>query len=181
MNVLTIYGSLSERSINKGLANAMLESLPEDMTMELSGVHDIPLFNEDIELTQYPDKAALLKERIKNADGVLFVTPEYNRGMPGALKNAIDWVSRPDGERTFSGKPVGVLGASSGARGAQAAQYDLKRAMTYFGAHIMGQPEFYVDNSDKKIDENGVLQHEKTKEYLKRYLLAFKTHIEIFK
>jgi chromate reductase len=180
MNVLVIQGSLREKSINKGLANAMLGMLPEGMTMELAGVSDIPLFNEDLELTEYPERAKKLKEKIKSADGVLFVTPEYNRGMPGALKNAIDWVSRPDGERTFSNKPVGVLGASSGARGAQAAQYDLKRAMMYFGAHIMGQPEFYVDNSDGKIDENGVLLHEKTKEYLRRYLAAFKAHVEIF-
>jgi chromate reductase len=142
-------------------------------------VPDFPLYSQERENT-YPADIQSFKEKIIAADGVIIVTPEYNRGMPAALKNAFDWVSRPDGTQPWRAKAVGVMGASSGSRGAVVAQYDVKRMMLYFGAHMMGQPEFYVDNSDKKI-ENCVLKDEKTKEYLRKYLAAFKAHVELLK
>ena len=179
MRVLVIYGSLRTLSINKALAEAARELAPDGMTIQLTGVSGLSLYNEDQE-NPLPKEAADLKEKIRLADGVIIATPEFNRGMPGPLKNALDWVSRPSGEHPWGEKPVGVIGASSGPRGAVTAQYDVKRMMLYFGAHVMGTPEFYVDNSDKKID-GGVVRDEQTKEYLQRYLAAFKAHVERFR
>ena len=175
MNVLAICGSLRAGSINKALALEATK-LADGMTVEMAEIGNLPLFNEDIEKSAYPREATALKEKIAAADGVLFFTPEYNRGLPGVLKNAIDWTSRPSGQHPWGGKPVGVLGASSGPRGTIVAQYDLKRTLTYFGCHILGTPEFYVDNSDKKIAD-GELKDEKTREYLVKYLAAFKAHV----
>ncbi len=182
MNVLIVYGSLAEKSINKALARAAQRLAPEGMSVELAGVAGFPEFNRDIELTQYPAVAQTLKDKINAADGILFVTPEYNRSMPGVLKNAIDWVSRPSkAGAKWGGKPVGVISASDGVRGASFAQYDLKRILSYFGAHLMGQPEFFGGEFDKKLDADQNLSDEKTTEMLKRYLVAFKAHVEKFK
>jgi chromate reductase len=177
MNIIFIYGSLREKSSNRALAHTAARMAPEDMRIELVGPEGLPLYDQDLEGSSFPEAATALKERIASADGVVFVTPEFNRSIPGPLKNLIDWSSRPDGKHPWGGKPVGVMGVSSGPRGAVVAQYDLKRILTYLGANLMGQPEFYVDNSDKKIDDDGVLRHEKTKEYLKRYLEAFGKHV----
>jgi len=176
MHVVAICGSLRAGSINKALARAAI-AMAEGMRIKLADIGTLPLNNQDVEESDFPKDALLLKEKVRAADGVLFFTPEFNRGMPGPLKNALDWISRPSGDHPWEGKPVGVLGASSGPRGTIVAQYDLKRMMNYFGAHVMGSPEFYVDNSDNKI-VGGEVRDEKTKEHLKRYLLAFKAHLE---
>ena len=176
MNILVIYGSLNEKSINKGLADAMPPLASEGMRLEIVRIPEFPLYSQERE-DAFPANITAFKGRIAAADGVIIVTPEYNRGMPGSLKNVLDWTSRPTGQHPWSGKSVGVIGASSGPRGTIVAQYDLKRIMNYFGAHLMGSPEFYVDNSDKKI-EDGILKDEKAKDYLKKYLAAFKVHIE---
>ena len=178
MHIVTLCGSLRADSINKILAMEAAK-LAEGMTLELEPIDSLPLYNQDTEAIAFPAEATHLKERIASAAGVLIFTPEFNRGIPGPLKNALDWTSRPDGTHPWRGKPVGVLGASSGPRGAVVAQYDIKRMMLYFGAHVMGTPEFYVDNSNKKID-GGTVRDEKTKEYLIRYLQAFKQHVGRF-
>lgn len=175
MNILAICGSLRAKSINKALA-LEAQKVADGMTIELARIDDLPLYSQDLEESDFPAPAAALKENIAAADGVLFFTPEFNRGMPGPLKNAIDWSSRPEGKHPWREKPVGVLGASSGPRGAVIAQYDLKRTLGYFGAYLMPTPEFYVDNSDNKI-EDGILRDERTRAYLVRYLAAFKTHV----
>lgn len=178
MHIIALCGSLRAGSINKALALEAAK-LSEGFTIEIADIASLSHYNGDLETSAFPQEAAALKEKIAAADGVLFFTPEFNRGMPGVLKNAIDWTSRPSGEHPWGGKPVGVLGASSGPRGTIVAQYDLKRTMNYFGAHVLGQPEFYVDNSDKKID-GGEVKDDKTREYLKKYLSAFKAHVETF-
>ena len=177
MHVLAVYGSLREKSINKALACAAQENVPEGMAIELIGVGGLPLFNQDEELTNYPAVATETKSKIADADGVLIVTPEYNRTPPGSLKNFLDWTSRPEGAHPWSGKPVGVLGASDGMRGASFAQYDIRRIMGYFNAKVMGQPEYYLAQGDKKI-KNDIVTDEKSIEVLKRFLLAFKQHVE---
>jgi chromate reductase len=177
MNILAIYGSLSSTSINKALAKAAQANAPEGMDIELLGVDGLPLFNQDDEIDNYPTAATDAKEKIDAADGVLIVTPEYNRAPPGSLKNFLDWTSRPSGQHPWGGKAVGVLGASDGMRGASFAQYDIRRTMGYFNARVMGQPEYYLAQGDKKI-ENGVVTEEKSVEVLKRFLTAFKIHVE---
>ena len=177
MNILVIYGSLREKSINKALARAVQVNAPEGMKTELMGVDGLSLFNQDDELTNYPAHAQEAKQKIAAADGVLIVTPEYNRAPPGALKNFLDWTSRPEGQMPWGGKPVGVLGASNGMRGASFAQYDIRRIVAYFNARMMGQPEYYLAQGDKKI-ENDVVTDEKSVEVLKRFLAAFKMYVE---
>lgn len=177
MNILAIYGSLSSTSINKALARAAQVNAPKDMEIELLGVDGLPLFNQDDEIYSYPIAATEAKAKIAAADGVLIVTPEYNRAPPGSLKNFLDWTSRPSGQHPWGSKSVGVLGASDGMRGASFAQYDIRRTMGYFNARVMGQPEYYLAQGDKKI-ENGVVTDAKSIEVLKRFLAAFKTHVE---
>lgn len=177
MNILVIYGSLRRDSINKALAQTIQTHAPEGMIVECMGVDGLPLFNQDIELTSYPATAQEAKDKIASAHGVLIVTPEYNRAPPGSLKNFLDWTSRPEGNMPWSGKPVGVLGASNGLRGASFAQYDIRRIMSYFNARVMGQPEYYLAQGDTKI-ENGLVTDRKSVEVLTRFLVAFKTHVE---
>jgi NAD(P)H-dependent FMN reductase len=177
MKVLIIYGSLHINSLNKALAKTMAQMAPAGMEVETIGIEGFPLFSEDLEKEGTPQVAADYKAKIVAADGVIVVTPEYNRSMPGALKNVIDWTSR--GEVPWKGKPVGVAGASDGLRGASFAQADLKRILAYFDAHLMGQPEFYFHEADKKIID-GLVTDESTRSRITKYLEKFKTHIETF-
>ncbi len=178
MNILVIYGSLRKESINKALAQTVKQNAPEGMAIDLMGVDGLPLFNQDDELTNYPAAAQKAKDAIARADGVLIVTPEYNRAPPGSLKNFLDWTSRPEGEMPWGGKPVGVLGASNGLRGASFAQYDIRRIVAYFNARVMGQPEYYLAQGDTKI-ENGIVTDPKSVEVLKRFLVAFEKHVAL--
>lgn len=181
MKILVIYGSIGSKSVNRSLARAAEKLAPAGMTLELQGLHDLPMFSEDLEASAFPEAATRLNAQIAAADGVLVVTPEYNRSMPGVLKNGFDWASRPDGATHWKNKPVGVLGTSNGNRGASFAQYDVKRVLAYFDAHVMGQPEFYLAQGDKKLDIDGNLSDEKAKEVLARFLEKFKAHVELFK
>ncbi|OGG64038.1 hypothetical protein A3C18_00850 [Candidatus Kaiserbacteria bacterium RIFCSPHIGHO2_02_FULL_54_11b] len=176
MNILVIYGSLREKSLNKALARALGKNPPEGMTIELAGVGDLPLYNNDMEPT-FPKVATDYKVKIRSVDGIIIVTPEYNRSIPGALKNMFDWTSRPYGDNAWKGKLVGVVGAASGNIGTALAQYDVKKVLAYLDAHIMGQPEFYLNGSDK-FDADMNLTDEKTKEHVTKYLAAFKAHVE---
>ena len=174
MNILIIYGSLNANSLNKALAKTMAALAPTDMKVELLGIEGFPLFSMEVEAAGTPQIALDYKAKILAADGIIIATPEYNRSMPGSLKNVIDWTSR--GDHPWKGKPVGVVGASDGLRGASFAQYDLKRIMNYFDAHLMGQPEFYFGEADKKITD-GLVSDEKTKGYISKFLEKFKTHV----
>ena len=152
--------------------------MPESITPTVVGIEGFPLYSDTIENTSFPEIATQYKEKIRAADGILVVTPEYNRSMSGSLKNVLDWTSRGK-DLPWKGKPVGVIGASDGVRGASFAQYDVKRVLTYFGAHVMGQPEFYFAEADKKIDAEGTITDEKSQQVLSKYLAAFKAHVEL--
>jgi chromate reductase len=177
--VLAFSGSLRKASINSGLVRAIKAQAPANMTVEIIDIGTLPLYNQDME-AQYPADIAALKEKIRSAAGIVIATPEYNRSIPGALKNLFDWTSRPYGEDAWKGKAVAVVGASLGPIGTALAQYHLKQILAYLGTHSMGQPEFYVGSASDKFNASGDLTDEKTKEYITRLLGAFEAHMSLF-
>ena len=152
--IAVLVGSLRVDSFNKKLARSIEELAPEGTEFSYADLN-LPLYNQDLD-TQLPAKVQELKAVIEGADGVLFVTPEYNRSYTGVLKNAIDWGSRPWGQNSFAGKPVAIAGASIGALGTTQAQSHLRNVLLFLDTRVLGQPEVYFDSS-KGFDENGHL------------------------
>ena len=173
--IAVIVGSLRAASYNKALAQTIEEVAPEGVEFVHGDISVLPLFNGDLE-AEYPQEAANLKEIIRNADGLLIVTPEYNRGIPGVLKNAIDWVSRPWEGQPLKGKPVAIAGVSSGKIGTAVAQSHLRQMLVYLEARLMGQPEVYAGPSNVIFDESGRLE-EKTRQHLEKFITSFVDHI----
>lgn len=165
MKVLGIVGSLRTGSFNRSLMHAFIAQKPDIVEMEVADISTLPFYNQDSD-SAFPEVAQSFKTQIENADVILIATPEYNRSVPGVLKNAIDWASRPYGKNSFSGKKVLVVGASTGPTGAALAQYDLKKALLHGNAEIFGQPEFFVGTAGSKFDENGTLTDESTKKHI---------------
>lgn len=151
LNVLGIAGSLRKGSYNRMLLNAASELMPEEAVLEKFDLDGIPVFNQDLE-NDVPEAVRKLKSRISGADAVLIVTPEYNYSVPGMLKNAIDWASRPYGDNSFRKKPVGIMSASPGMLGGSRAQYHLRQTMLFLDAFAMVRPEVFVTFADKKFD-----------------------------
>lgn len=179
MNIVAISGSLRRRSYNTALLRAAQKLAPE-LNIEILDISALPVYNQDLEDTAYPVAARELREKIKAADGVLLAVPEFNRGVASSMKNFLDWSSRPESEPLpWDGKAIGIIGASSGMRGANLAQFDVRRTMSYFNARTMGQPEFYVANDeDGKFDAEMNLVDEKTLQVLKKFLQAFAEHVK---
>lgn len=180
MNVIAFSGSLREKSYNTALLRTLGALTPKGMTIEVVSLGNLPLYNQDIEDANFPPEATALKERIRSADGVIIAVPEFNRLPPGPLVNFLDWTSRPESEpNPWQEKPVAILGASSGARGASFAQYDIRRVMGYFNARVMNQPEVYLGNVKDKFDADLNLIDERTQGSLKKFLSAFATHLNV--
>lgn len=178
MKIAVFVGSLQKDSYNKKLAKTMEQLAPEKMEFNYVDLN-LPLFNQDIEAAAYPQDAQALKDIVMSADAVLFVTPEYNRSIPGVLKNAIDWASRPYGQSAFTGKPVGMVGVSSSPVGTAIAQSDLRHIVAFLNMKLMGQPEVYVANAmSLEFSEDGILQDERWRKNLQEYLEAFEKHID---
>jgi len=170
--IIAISGSLREKSVNTMLLKAVQKQAPAGMEIEQVEIGNLPIFNEDIE---YTNPAKVLKEKIDSADGIIFVTPEYNRSVPAALKNAIDWASRPSeahGKNSFAGKTVLVMGASSGPIGTAVGQQDVKKSMLHLDALVIGQPEFFLGNAYDKFNEAGELIDESTKAHIENALMV---------
>lgn len=163
-NILFISGSLRKQSINTALLRAFDSALPEDCTSSWADLN-LPLFNEDLE-SDFPTEAEVLRQQILAADTIIIATPEYNRGMSGVLKNAIDWTSRPYGENAWVGKRVLVAAASPGGIAGALAVYQVKQSLLHLNAEVLGQPEFMVGGAFDKFDEAGELTDEKTKEFI---------------
>lgn len=180
MNLLAISGSLRKDSFNTALLRAVAARAKEGVEVTLADLASLPLYNQDLEAA-YPAQAQALKDKIRAADAVIIATPEFNRSIPGVLKNAIDWTSRPYGDNAWKGKPVYVMGASSGPIGTAPAQYDLKKIMLYLDAYVLGQPEFYLGNVVGKFDGAGVLTDESTIEHIDKALAAFTAFVERFR
>lgn len=171
IRILGIAGSLRKGSFNRGVLRAAAELVPEGAQIEVFELDGIPGFNQDDEASP-PDKVTELKEKIRKADAILFVTPEYNYSIPGVLKNAIDWASRPYGDSAWAGKPAAIMGASIGAIATARAQYHLRQMMVFLDMHALNQPEVMVGNCQDKFNEAGDLVDESTREHIKKQLQA---------
>jgi chromate reductase len=170
-------GSLSSTSINRILATALIRLAPSDLEFFEIPIRDLPLYSQDYD-SDYPAVAVDLKESIASADAVLFVTPEYNRSIPGGLKNAIDWASRPWGQNAFDHIPAAVIGASVGAIGTAVAQQSLRGVLSFCNARQMTAPEAYIQFSPDTFSDDGTVTNEGTAKFLRDYLVEFRDHIE---
>lgn len=171
VTIAVFIGSLQQDSLNKKLAHNLERLAPEDVTFQYVDIGALPLFNQDLE-ADFPAAAQQIKDTVAAADGVLFVTPEYNRSIPGVLKNAIDWTSRPWGHNSFDSKPVGIVGATIGPVGTAVAQSDLRHIAGYLNTRLMGQPELYLANAGGRFDESGKIVAD-SEELLRTYITAF--------
>jgi chromate reductase len=166
VRVLGIAGSLRGGSYNRAALRAATELLPEDATLDIFELDGIPGFNQDEEQNP-PAKVVELKRRVRESDAILIVTPEYNYSVPGVLKNAIDWASRPYGDSAWDGKPVAIMGASIGSIGTARAQYHLRQSFVFLNMYPINQPEVMIGNASQRFDAAGNLIDEATKEHIR--------------
>lgn len=171
IKILGIAGSLRKGSYNRGLLRAAKEFVPSGASLEIFELHGIPVFSEDDEGSP-PEKVTEFKKKIREADAILFATPEYNYSIPGGLKNAIDWASRPYGDSAWLGKPVAVMGASIGRMGSARAQYHLRQSFVYLQMDAVNQPEVMLGEAAKYFDQEGRLTHETTRKLIGELLQA---------
>jgi chromate reductase len=169
VKILGFVGSLRKNSYNKALMRAALELLPKDATLEVFDFKEIPPFNQDLE-SQPPTVVKAFKAKIKKADALLIATPEYNYSIPGVLKNAIDWASRPHGDNVFEGKPVAIMSASIGRLGGARAQYHLRQSFVFLNMYPLNRPEVMMPYAQEHVDENGNLTDETTRQLIRQLL-----------
>ena len=169
VRILGIAGSLRRESYNRAALRAAAQLVPPDATLDIFELDGIPGFNQDEEQNP-PAKVVELKRRIREADAVLFVTPEYNYSVPGVLKNAIDWASRPYGDSAWSEKPAGIMGASVGSIGTARAQYHLRQTMVFLNMFPLNRPEVMIGNAATRFDKDGRLTDEATRDVIRQLL-----------
>jgi chromate reductase len=169
-------GSLSSTSINRDLSKALIRLAPEDLEFTEIPVRNLPLYSPDYD-ANYPPEATALKDAIHQSDAILFVTPEYNRSIPGALKNAIDWASRPWGQNAFDHIPAAMIGASIGQIGTALGQQSLRAVLSFCNARQMTAPEAYIRFTREIFPGDGEVAEEATRDFLKRYMAEFRDHV----
>ncbi len=169
-------GSLSSTSINRILSKALIRLAPDDLSFVEIPIGNLPLYSPDFD-AQYPPEAQALKDSLAGVDAVLFVTPEYNRSIPGALKNAIDWASRPWGQNSFDHVPAAVIGASVGVIGTAVAQQSLRAVLSFCNARQMTAPEAYIHFSHDVFSPDGEVSDESTEAFLRIYMSEFHDHL----
>jgi chromate reductase, NAD(P)H dehydrogenase (quinone) len=171
VNILGIAGSLRKGSYNRSALRAAVKLVPVGSTLDSFDLDGIPSFNQDHE-KEFPPRAREFKSKVAAADAILIVTPEYNYSVPGVLKNAIDWASRPYGDSAWNAKPVAIMGASPGMLGTARAQYHLRQMFVFLNMFPLNQPEVMIANAADKFDEQGNLKDSKTSEKIKELLEA---------
>ena len=169
LKFLGFVGSLRKNSYNKALMKAALTLLPKNVTLEVFDISEFPQFNQDLEQTP-PRVVTQFKAKIREADAILIASPEYNYSIPGVLKNAIDWASRPYGDNAFEDKPVAVMSASIGALGGGRGQYHLRQSFVFLDMHPLNRPEVMVPFAHEKIDKEGKVTDPKTREKIRELL-----------
>jgi chromate reductase, NAD(P)H dehydrogenase (quinone) len=176
-NIVVIVGSLRKESFSHKIANALAKLAPDTLKLDVVTLHGISFFNQDLEATPPADWLAF-RDKIQKSSGVLFVTPEYNRSIPGVLKNAIDVASRPYGKSSFLGKPIGIVSNSPGPLGGVNAAKHLQNILPGISGPILGQPEIYLNAIGDAFDDKGHLTKESLQKVLQQYIEAFAAFIE---
>ena len=171
IKILGIAGSLRRGSYNRAALRSAQKLVPKDAVLEIFELDEIPSFNQDLE-KQPPESVINLKEKVRSADAILFVTPEYNYSIPGVLKNAIDWASRPYGDNAWDSKPVAVMGASVGMLGTARAQYHLRQVFVDLNVYPLNRPEVMIANAADRFDKDGNLTDQKTRGMIKELMEA---------
>lgn len=178
--IAVIVGSLRKESFNLKTAKALVALAPESLSLEIINIANLPMFNEDLEPNP-PKEWVAFKEQISAMDGLLFLTPEYNRSVPAVLKNAIDVGSRPYGKNSWDGKPAAIVSVSTGNISGFGANHHLRQSLVFVNVHTMAQPEAYIGGAAALFDEKGKLTNDSTRKFLKSFMEAFekwiKTHV----
>ncbi|HEY2004456.1 MAG TPA: NAD(P)H-dependent oxidoreductase [Candidatus Saccharimonadia bacterium] len=180
LNITGIAGSLRSGSYNRAALRAAAELCPEEVEIQMVNLRDIPSYNEDRE-SNPPESVGELKRAIRACDAVLFATPEYNYSIPGVLKNAIDWASRPYGDSAWDDKPAAIMGASIGPIGTARAQYHLRQILSYLNMYAINKPEVLIANAAEKFDEQGHLIDQDTRDYIEALVMALVSWTERLK
>lgn len=178
--IVGIAGSLRQASFNRALLRAATELAPATLRITTHDLLAIPLYNGDVEAVEVPRAVLALREAVQAADGLLIATPEYNHGVPGVLKNTIDWLSRPPRASALNGKPAAIMGATPGVGGTARGQSQLRQAFVFTNTYAMAQPEVLVAKANEKFDASGTLTDQPTRELLGKFLAAFAAWIERF-
>ena len=177
MRILGICGSLRKASYNRWLLTAAQGLVPAEMTLEIAEMHGIPVFDQDVQEAGDPEAVAALKARVRDADGLLIATPEYNWGVPGPLKNTIDWLSRPPKDSPLLRKPVALMGATTGPWGTTRAQLALRQILLFPQMRVLPSPWVHVTMAKDKFGPDGALTDQATKDQLRELLAAFESWI----
>jgi chromate reductase len=173
LRVVGIVGSLRAASYNRGLLLAAQQVAPREMVIQLEDLTTIPLFNQDTATNEVPAAVSQLRNAVQGADGLLLATPEYNHGVPGVLKNAIDWLSQPPRACVLEGRPTAIMGASTGFSGTARGQMQLRQSFVLTDTPVMQQPELLVNYAREKFDASGALTDDSTRQLLTRFLARF--------
>ena len=176
--VAVLVGSLRQQSFTRKTAHALIEVAPSSLKLEIAEIGQLPLYNQDLETATPPAEWVAFRDRIRPAQAVLFVTPEYNRSVPGVLKNAIDVGSRPYGRSVWDKKPAGIVSVSPGAIGAFGANQHLRQSLVFLNMPPLQMPEAYIGGADKLFDDSGKLTNSSTREFLTKYMQAFAAWVE---
>lgn len=179
LNICGVAGSLRHDSYNRSLLATARELAPDGMRISAHTLHGIPVYDGDLERQEIPASVVALAEAVRSADGLLIVSPEYNHGIPGVLKNAIDWLSRDSVGNPFPGMPATVMGVSSGAIGTARGQIQIRQVLLTLGAIVMPAPEVLVGPARERFDEQRLLHHERTREFVVRHLERFRGHVRM--
>jgi chromate reductase len=180
-HIAAIAGSLRRGSYNQALLRAAQALAPTGMRIEIHDLSDIPLFNEDVERTGIPEAVSRLRAAVAKSDGFLVATPEYNHGVPGPMKNAFDWLSRPPGKSVLGGKPTAIMGASPGTLGTARAQSQLRQSFVFTNTPVLPQPEVLVGRAHEKFDANGQLTDDATRQFVALFLNELGTWVDRFR
>jgi chromate reductase len=180
MKIGIIVGSLRKDSLNRKMANVLMKLAPSSLQCQIIGIGDLPLYNQDLD-DHAPAEWIKFREQVKPCDGILFVTPEYNRSVPGVLKNAIDVGSRPYGKSVWSEKPAAIISVSPGAIGGFGANHHLRQSLVFLDMPALQMPEAYIGLAGDLFNENGEVTKEETKKFLSKFIKAFSDWVERLK